>query len=245
VSSIAIVTGAGRGIGQSIAETLAQRDWHVVVCDLDEAAAKEVAQRIGGSHAAFDVGDLEQVAEAAQAIVAEHGTVHALVNNAGWDDVMPFAATDGPFWDKVVRINLLGAIGLTHALLPTLAREAGRIVNISSDAARTGASGEVVYSAAKAGVLGFTKALAREVAADRVTVNAVCPGPTDTPLNRAVFADKPKMLEALKRAIPLGRAYDRIGDPRDVAAAVAFLVSDDARWITGQTLSVSGGLVIQ
>lgn len=245
MGSVAVVTGAGRGIGQSIVETLAERQWHVVVCDIDETAAKGVAGQVGGSCAAFDVGDLDQVRHAATTILAEHGTVHALVNNAGWDDVMPFAETDRSFWDRVLRINLLGTIGLTHALLPALCHEAGRIVNISSDAARTGSSGEVVYSAAKAGVLGFTRALAREVARNKVTVNAVCPGPTDTPLNRSVFADKPNMLESLKRAIPLGRAYDRIGDPRDVAAAVAFLVSEEARWITGQTLSVSGGLVIQ
>lgn len=242
---VAVVTGAGAGIGESIAEVLAERNWHVVVCDINEAAAKATAERIGGSYSVFDVGDLDQVREAAAAIVAEHGRVDALVNNAGWDDIMPFTETDPAFWQKIVSINLLGAIGLTHALLPQLSERGGHIVNISSDAARTGSTGEVVYGAAKAGLLGFTKGLAREVAKHKVTVNAVCPGPTDTPLNRAIFADKPKMLESLKRAIPLGRAYDRIGDARDLATAVAFLVSDDSRWITGQTLSVSGGLVIQ
>ncbi|RYE43751.1 MAG: SDR family oxidoreductase [Hyphomicrobiales bacterium] len=245
MAPVVVVTGAGAGIGESIAEVLAERHWDVVVCDINEAAAKETATRIGGSHCVFDVGDVEQVQQGAAAIVEQHGRVDALVNNAGWDDIMPFTATGPEFWEKVVRINLLGAIALTHALLPEISARAGRIVNISSDAARTGSTGEVVYGAAKAGLLGFTKGLAREVAKDKVTVNAICPGPTNTPLNRSIFADKPKMLESLKRAIPLGRAYDRIGDPRDLATAVAFLVSEDARWITGQTLSVSGGLVIQ
>jgi 2-hydroxycyclohexanecarboxyl-CoA dehydrogenase len=241
---VAVVTGAARGIGESIAQVLADRGWRVVTCDINAEGAAAAATATGGSAESFDLADLDAVAAGAQRIVARTGGVDALVNNAGWERIAPFADTDPTFWRRVIDINLLGPIALTHALLPSLRERAGRIVNISSDAGRTGSKGEVVYSGAKGGLLGFTRALAREVAIDRVTVNAVCPGPTNTPLNREAAAANPKLFDALKRAIPLARGHDRIGEPADIAHAVAYLLSPEAEWITGQTLSVNGGLLI-
>lgn len=241
---VAVVTGAARGIGESIARVLAGHGWRVVVCDVNGEGAEAVANEIGGSAESFDLTDLGAVAEAAARIVERTGGVDALVNNAGWERIAPFADTDADLWRKVIEINLLGPIALTHALLPSLSERAGRIVNISSDAGRTGSKGEVPYSAAKGGILGFTRALAREAAAHKVTVNAVCPGPTNTPLNREVAESNPKLMAAIKRAIPLARAYDAIGEPDDIAHAVAYLLSPQARWVTGQTLSVNGGLLI-
>lgn len=244
MEQVAVVTGAARGIGESIARVLADGGWRVVVCDVNEAGAKEVAAELGGDAESFDLTDLDQAVAAAARIVDRTGGVDALVNNAGWERIAPFADTDAELWRRLLNVNLLGPIALTHALLPSLCHRAGRIVNIASDAGRTGSKGEVVYSAAKAGILGFTRALAREVAEHRVTVNAVCPGPTDTPLNREAAERNPKLMAAIKRAIPLARAYDAIGQPEDVAHAVSYLISPQARWVTGQTLSVNGGLLI-
>lgn len=241
---VAVVTGAARGIGKAIAEVLSEHSWHVVACDVDQAGATAAAASIGGSSESFDLTDLDAVARAARRIVDRTGGVDALVNNAGWERIAPFAETDPALWRRVIDVNLLGPIALTHGLLPSLCARAGRIVNIGSDAGRTGSKGEVVYSGAKGGILGFTRALAREVAVDRVTVNAVCPGPTNTPLNREATAQNPKLMDAMKRAIPLARAHNRIGEPTDVAHAVAYLLSPEAEWITGQTLSVNGGLLI-
>lgn len=243
-SRTAVVTGAARGIGQAIARTLSAQGYTIVACDVNGPGVESLAADIGGHPVQFDLADLDSV-EAAGAQIAElNGGVDILVNNAGWDHIAPFAETDRALWEKLVQINLLGPIALTHALLPSIRARHGRIINISSDAGRTGSKGEVVYAGAKGGILGFTRALARELAADKVTVNAVCPGPTDTPLNREVAAANPKLMDALKRAIPLARGHDRIGKPEDIANAVAYLASDGAEWITGQTLSVNGGLLI-
>jgi len=240
----AVVTGAARGIGETIARTLQAEGYSIVVCDIDSAGAEAVAQDLQGDAVSFDIGDLDAVEASAAQIAVVSGGVDVLVNNAGWDHLAPFVSTDRSLWEKIIKINLLGPIALTHALLPSIRERRGRIVNISSDAGRTGSKGEVVYAGAKGGVLGFTRALARELAADGVTVNAVCPGPTDTPLNREVAVANPKLMDALKRAIPLARAHDRIGKPEDIAGAVAYLASDRAEWVTGQTLSINGGLLI-
>jgi 2-hydroxycyclohexanecarboxyl-CoA dehydrogenase len=175
------------------------------------------------------------------AALARFGRIDALVNNAGWDKVEPFVSASEATWDKVLAINLRGPIAVTRAVLDgMIERRAGWIVSISSDAGRVGSSGEVVYSAAKAGVIGFSKALAREVARHQIHVNVVCPGPTNTPLLAQVGADNPNLVQSLAKAIP----FRRIGEPDDIASAVAFLVSDDAAFITGQTLSVSGGMTM-
>ena len=167
-----------------------------------------------------------------------------LVNNAGWDEFRPFLETDETFWDRVIELNFKGCLRVCHRVVPGMVRaEQGRVVNIASDAARVGSSLEAVYSGAKGGVVSFTKTLAREVARHQVTVNAVCPGPTETPMLEQMVAagdDSAKVIEAMRRAVPMRR----LGRPEDVAAAVAFLASDRAGFITGQTLSVSGGLTM-
>ncbi|MEW6272902.1 MAG: 3-oxoacyl-ACP reductase family protein [Thermodesulfobacteriota bacterium] len=240
---VALVTGAGSGIGRAIALRLAREGMRVAVSDLDEQAAKAVAREAGQGALALrlDVTDEAGVRAAVARLEAELGGIDVLVNNAGWDKVEPFVESRVETWDRLIAINLKGPLLCAHAVLPgMIARGGGRIVSIASDAGRVGSSGEAVYSAAKAGVIGFSKTLAREVARHGVLVNAVCPGPTDTPLFQGIAQDNPKLGQALARAVPLGR----LGRPEDVAGAVAFLASDDAAYVTGQTLSVSGGLTM-
>jgi 2-hydroxycyclohexanecarboxyl-CoA dehydrogenase len=238
---VALVTGAGRGIGRAIAERLAAEGAKVAALDVDEASAKDAGAKIGGVGLRMDVTDGASVRAAVAEAEQRLGPVHVLVNNAGWDKAEPFVKSAEETWDKVLAINLKGPIRVTRAVLDgMISRGAGRIVSISSDAGRVGSSGEAVYSAAKAGVIGFSKTLARELARYHINVNVVCPGPTNTQLLRDVAPQNPKLIEALKRAVPFGR----IGEPEEIAAAVAFLASDDAAFITGQTLSVSGGLTM-
>jgi 2-hydroxycyclohexanecarboxyl-CoA dehydrogenase len=190
------------------------------------------------------VTDTQSVAAAVAEVTSALGPVDVLVNNAGWDEYHPFLETDEPFWDRVIDINFKGMLRMTHAVVPGMVeRGGGRVVNIASDAGRVGSSLESVYSGAKGGVIAFTKTLAREVARRGVTANAVCPGPTETPLlEQLTGADErgAKVIEAMKRAVPM----KRLGTPAEVAAAVAFLASEEASFITGQTLSVSGGLTM-
>jgi 2-hydroxycyclohexanecarboxyl-CoA dehydrogenase len=166
------------------------------------------------------------------------------VNNAGWDDFMPFVKTTEEFWDKILDINFKGALRVLKAVVPGMTeRGFGRVINIGSDAGRVGSSLEAVYSGAKGGIIAFTKTLAREVAAKGVTANTVCPGPTDTPALQS-FAegsgDAEKVIAGMTRAVPM----KRLGTPEDIGPAVAFLASDGAGFVTGQTLSVSGGLTM-
>jgi 2-hydroxycyclohexanecarboxyl-CoA dehydrogenase len=190
----------------------------------------------------MDVTDGAAVSDALARIEAELGPVEILVNNAGWDELRPFVETDERFWDRVLAINLKGCLHTTRAVLPgMLERGFGRIVNVASDAGRVGSSMESVYAGAKGGVIAFTKTIARESARAGVTANAVCPGPTRTPmLEQMTAAGGEKLVDSLVRAVPMRR----LGDPADVAAAVAFFASDRAGYITGQTLSVSGGLTM-
>lgn len=238
---VALVTGAGRGIGRAIAERLADEGAKVAVLDLDEATARATAEAIGGIGLRMDVTDRASVVAAVAEVERRMGPADVLVNNAGWDKAEPFVKSTEETWNKVIAVNLTGPIRMTRAVLDgMIERRRGRIVSISSDAGRVGSSGEAVYSAAKAGIIGFSKTLARELARYQINVNVVCPGPTNTPLLAEVGATNPKLADALKRAIPFGR----IGEPDDIAGAVAFLVSDDAGFVTGQTLSVSGGLTM-
>jgi 2-hydroxycyclohexanecarboxyl-CoA dehydrogenase len=243
---VAIVTGAASGIGRGIALALAAEGARVAVLDLDEPGARAVAGELGATgegHAwRVDVADPVQVDAAVGGVVARWGTVHVLVNCAGWDRPAPFVETTPDFWDRILAINLKGPIACTRAVLPSMiAQGYGKIVSIASDAGRVGSTGEAVYSAAKGGLIAFTKTIARETARHHVNVNCVCPGPSDTPLFQREFAGpSPRLAESLKRVIPWGR----LGTPEDVAPAVVFLASDEAGYITGQTLSVSGGLTM-
>jgi 2-hydroxycyclohexanecarboxyl-CoA dehydrogenase len=240
---IAIVTGAGQGIGRAIAEKLAAEGATVVATDVNEATAKETAATIGGSAVGIrtDVTSRESVDAMVAQVRARFDRIDVLVNNAGWDKAGPFVDSDPADWDRVIAINLYGVLHTSRAVLPLMiGQKSGSVVNLASDAGRVGSSGEAVYSAAKGGVIAFTKATAREMARYQVNANCVCPGPTDTALFASMGGDDPKLREALTRAIP----FRRLADPTDLANAVAFLASDEAAYITGQTVSVSGGLTM-
>ena len=247
---VALVTGGAQGIGRGIAAALAAQGFRVAIADLNAEAATQTAKDLteaGRTVIAVEVNitDTASVEAGLRAVARDLGPVEVLVNNAGWDDFMPFIATNEEFWDKILDITFKGALRVTKAVLPgMIEREFGRIVNIGSDAGRVGSSLEAVYSGAKGGIIAFTKTLAREVATKGITVNAVCPGPTDTPALRS-FADgagqdAEKVISGMVRAVPM----KRLGTPDDIGPAVAFFASDAAAFITGQTLSVSGGLTM-
>ena len=244
-----IVTGGGGGIGGATCRRFAAEGAKVAVFDMNIEAAQKVADQItaeGGTAAAFqcNITDRAQVDAGVAAAEAQLGPIDVLVNNAGWDVFKPFVKTVPAEWDKLIAINLTGALHMHHAVLPGMvARNYGRLVNIASDAARGGSSGEAVYAACKGGLVALSKTLAREHARHNITVNVVCPGPTDTALLAGVAEgarDPAKLIEAFRSAIPLGR----LGQPDDLASAIAFFGSDDASFITGQVISVSGGLTM-
>ena len=244
-----IVTGGGGGIGGATCHRFGAEGAKVAVFDLNLEAAQRVAADVtgaGGTALAFrcDITNRAEVDAAMAATETALGPIDVLVNNAGWDIFRPFTKTAPAQWERLIAINLIGALHMHHAVLPGMAaRKAGRIVNIASDAARVGSSGEAVYAACKGGLVAFSKTIAREHARHGITVNVVCPGPTDT----ALFADykagagnPEKLMEAFTRSIPLGR----IGQPGDLPGAILFFASSDAAYITGQVLSVSGGLTM-
>jgi len=223
----AIVTGGAAGIGAAIVQRFREEGTKVVIFDLN--GEKKV-----------DITDYEAVRQA----VAEAGPVDILVNNAGWDMFKPFLKSDPAYWQKIISINLVGALNMLHCVLPGMvARGGGKVVSVASDAGRVGSSGESVYSACKGGIIALTKTLARELATKGVRLNTVCPGLTETAMLESFMqgAGNPeKLREAYRRAIPVGR----LGKPEDIPGAILFLASDDAEFITGQTLSVSGGLTM-
>jgi 2-hydroxycyclohexanecarboxyl-CoA dehydrogenase len=239
---IAIVTGGGQGIGKAIAGKLAAEGAVVVVTDLDEASAKETADALPGAIAIrADVTDRQGVQAMVTRVVEQFGGIDVLVNNAGWDKASSFVDSDPADWDRIIAINLYGVLHTCKAVLPIMAGQGGgTVVNLASDAGRVGSSGEAVYAAAKGGIIAFTKTVAREMARSGINANAVCPGPTDTPLFASIGGDNPKLREALIRAIPMRR----LAQPTDLANVVAFLASDEAAYVTGQTVSVSGGLTM-
>ena len=240
---IAVVTGGASGIGQATAEMLAEGGATVCIGDIarDKGEAAAAAIRKNGRKAEYfplDLTDCASIKGFADAVLKRFGRVDILVNGAGWGKTTPFVDGDDAFWEKVINLNFVGPMRLTKALLPQMfERKSGRIVSISSDAGRVGSLGETVYSGAKAGLIGFTKGLAREGARYNVTANCVCPGPTDTPLLAAV---PEKYRDAFIKAIPMRR----FGKPSEVAAAVAFFAGPQSDYVTGQVLSVSGGLTM-
>jgi 2-hydroxycyclohexanecarboxyl-CoA dehydrogenase len=240
---IALVTGGASGIGAATARLLAAEGARVAVGDVNEEGAKELAGELDGLACVLDVTSPESAADAARATEAELGEIDVLVNNAGTDLFAFFVNTDPGLWDFVLGVNLRGVLAVTHAVLPGMQeRRRGAIVNVASEAGRVGSQGSAVYSAAKGGVIGFTKAIAREAARYRVRVNAVAPGPIETPLLNAAPQVLGERGERLKQAMVNATAMGRSGEPEEVAAAIAFLASEDASYITGQTLGVSGGL---
>jgi 2-hydroxycyclohexanecarboxyl-CoA dehydrogenase len=241
-----IVTGGANGIGAAIARRLAEEGCAVGIFDLDAAAGEKVTGEITSGRVSLhvvDITDYDAVARAVASFESAFGPVSFLVNNAGWDRAANFLDTAPDFWRKVIAINLFGPLNMNHVVLRGMAaRGFGRVVNIASDAGRVGSSGEAVYSACKGGIIAFTKTLARELVGKGVILNTICPGPTDTAILRSFLEgpDGTRIAEGLKRAIPMRR----LGAPEDYPGLVAFFLSDDAAYITGQTISVSGGLTM-
>lgn len=241
MTDIAVVTGAASGIGRGVALKLAQDGFDVALLDIREAdetadAVAALGRRAQPVHC--NVADRKSVEAARFRVHEKLGKPNVIVNCAGWSVIEPFLENDDAFWDRAIDVNLRGSILVTRVFIDDLLENnGGRVVLVASDAGRVGSTGEVVYSAAKGGVMAFTKALAREMARRSITVNCVCPGPTATPM---LMVQEPKRIEALTRAIPMRR----LAEPADIAAAVAFFVSAGASYITGQILSVSGGLTM-
>lgn len=242
---VALVTGAASGIGLEVAQGLAQAGATLALLDLPgpglEASARGLASDAGVILLPSDVTNLAAVRASVKKAAAEAGGLDVVITCAGRAITGPFAESDPSSWRDLLEVNLLGTMNVCYAAIPyLLERGRGRIITIASDAARVGSAGEAAYSAAKGGVISFTKSLARELARHNVTVNCVSPGPTDTPMLRAVTSGDEAVLEKLVRATPLRR----LGTAKDVASAVLFLASDDASHITGQVLSVSGGITM-
>ncbi len=235
----ALVTGGASGIGRATVLELARCGARVICADINAEKGAELAKEAGGNSvefAAIDLADSASARRCADDVLGRHGRVDILVNAAGWNDIQPFMENKPDYMDRVLAINLGGLIHLTQALLPPMiAAGKGKIVNVSSDAGRVGSSGETTYAAAKGGVIAFTKSLAREVARYSINVNCVCPGPTDTPM----LQSRPdKLKEAFVRAIP----FKRFAKPQEIADAILFFASARSDYVTGQVLSVSGGL---
>ncbi len=241
----ALVTGGASGIGAATARRLAAEGARVAVCDLNLEGAREVAAEIDAEAFDMDVTDTASVGAAVAAVEGRARIPTVLVNNAGTDEFGFFQNTDEALWQRVLDVNLVGVLRVTHALLPGMIEQGGgRIVNVASEAGRVGSNGSAAYSAAKGGVIGFTKAVAREAGRYGVLSNAVAPGPIDTPLLNSA----PKQLGDLGRKVVEvmvgSTVLRRMGAPEEVAAVIAFLCSDDASYVTGQALGVSGGLAM-
>ncbi|MFZ0445202.1 MAG: 3-oxoacyl-ACP reductase family protein [Bacillus sp. (in: firmicutes)] len=243
---VAFITGAGRGIGREIARTLASRGMDIIVTDVNIDNANEtvsIVEKEGGKAVAVycDVTKLESVQEAVGASLAHFEKIDVLVNNAGWDKVEPFLKSEPSTWKLIVDINMMGQIHTCKEILPVMIKNgSGKVINIASDSGRVGSSGEAVYSAAKGGVIAFTKTMAREMARHKINVNCISPGPSNTPLFEEIGSYNEGIAAALEKAIP----FRRLAQPSDIANGVAFLASEEADYVTGQTLSVNGGLAM-
>jgi NAD(P)-dependent dehydrogenase (short-subunit alcohol dehydrogenase family) len=238
----AIVTGGGQGIGRTIASTLVRHGAHVAILDRDGALAEAAAAEFGGGSLGLmvDVADLQASQLALGRLIAEWGRVDVLVNNAAVLSTAPFQQLDPAEWDRVMAVNLRGVYGTCRAVVDVMVRQAyGRIINIASVAAKRGGGllGSAAYATSKAGVIGLTKALARELAPHGVTVNAICPGPVQTPMTDGMSsAQRARVLDS----VPLGR----FARPEEIAAAVVYLSSDEAAFVTGEVMDIDGGLTM-
>jgi len=245
---VAVITGAGGGIGTALSKRFCEEGVHIVAVDVNETSLQTLKNSIGNSSQLttiqLDITDHAAVLKEIEAVSQKLGRIDILVNNAGWDVPIQFLESSPDFWQKVININLLGAINLQHSVVPIMIRNGGgKVINIASDAGRVGSSGESVYSACKGGLIAFSKTLARECAKNNVLVNVVCPGPTETALLKSFIGEGDygkKIYDGLLRSIPL----KRLGQPEDIPGIVLFLGSDDANFITGQVISVSGGLTM-
>ena len=246
---VAIVTGGARGIGKGIATCLAKQGAKVAIADLLLDQAQQTLQEIkkmGGDGMAIqtDITKMSSVKAMVDQVAQQFKQIDVLVNNVGWDEIKPFAETTEEFWDKVIAINYRGHLNVIRRVMDHMVpRSSGRIISIASDAGRVGSMGESVYSGCKAALMAFSKTLARELARNKITVNVVCPGPTYTPMIEEIAKTNEfvkKIFAAMEKTIPLKRT----GLPEDIGAAVAFLSSDEANFVTGQVLSVSGGLTM-
>jgi 2-hydroxycyclohexanecarboxyl-CoA dehydrogenase len=241
--AVALVTGGASGIGAATARRLAAEGARVAIVDIDETAAKELAVVIDGIGVYVDVTDTDSVRDAVASVVTALGPIDILVNNAGGDRIALFCDTDVADWDAGLALNLRGTMACTHAVLGTMCdRRTGAIINVASEAGRTGIASGAVYSAAKAGVLGFTKAIAREAAPFGVRCNAVAPGPVDTPLLQHTAEAAGRLGARVKQMMVDATLFRRAGQPDEIAAAIAYLASSDASFVTGETLAVSGGI---
>jgi 2-hydroxycyclohexanecarboxyl-CoA dehydrogenase len=240
---IAVVTGAASGIGRATAEAFAKAGAHVLLVDINDEQGEAVAaalgaQGCGADYFHVDITDAQAIESFRQAALAKRGRVDIVANVAGWGKTEPFVENKPEFWRKLIDLNFLGTVMVTRAFVDgMMERRSGRIVCVASDAGRVGSLGETVYSGTKGGVIAFTKALAREMARYDVTVNCVCPGPTDTPLMAAV---PDKIKEAFARVTPMRR----LAKPSEIADAILFFAGPQAQFVTGQVLSVSGGLTM-
>ncbi|WP_433957827.1 SDR family NAD(P)-dependent oxidoreductase [Cytobacillus horneckiae] len=243
---VAFITGAGRGMGREIAKTLSKKSAKIVVTDVNLENAQTTVSLIeenGGEAIAVycDVTSLESVQNAVESAISSYGRIDILVNNAGWDKIEPFLKSEPSTWKTIIDINLMGQIHTCKEILPHMINNGyGKVINIASDSGRVGSSGEGVYSAAKGGVIALTKTLAREMARHKLNVNCIAPGPADTPLFQEIGSYNEGIAAALQKAIP----FRRLAEPSDIAHAVSYFASDEAAYITGQTLSVNGGLTM-
>ncbi|SEN46729.1 2-hydroxycyclohexanecarboxyl-CoA dehydrogenase [Gemmobacter aquatilis] len=246
---VVVITGGGGGIGTATCLRFAEAGARVVVCDINLAAAEAVVAQIvaqGGEAlaVAVDLTDFAATGAAVEQIEAGFGAIDVLVNNVGWDLFVPFLKSEPSFWSKIIDINLRGVLNITHPVVARMqARKSGRVVSIGSDAGRVGSSGEAVYAACKAGVIAFSKTMAREHARAGITFNVVCPGVTETAMLESFMdasGNKEKLRDAFTKAVPMGR----MGRPDDLPGAILFFASDDAGFVTGQVISVSGGLTM-